>query len=153
MTNDPMFLFLSILIFGVGEMAGSPKITEYIGKIAPEGKTALYMGCSYIPMAGGNFFAGILSGDVYQKYSDKIYLLQQEVAARKLTIPEISDNFTQTDYVNKACELMNMNNHELTNYLWTTYQPYNIWIIFAAIGGGTVVAMLLFNWLVLGRNK
>jgi hypothetical protein len=111
------------------------------------------MGCSYIPMAGGNFFAGILSGDVYQKYSDKIYLLQQEVASRKLVIPEISEKFTQTDYVNKACELMNMNNHELTNYLWNTYHPYNIWIIFAAIGGGTVVAMLLFNWLVLGRKK
>lgn len=153
MTNNPMFLFVSIFIFGIGEMAGSPKITEYIGKIAPEGKTALYMGCSYIPMAGGNFFAGILSGDVYQKYSDKIYLLQQEVAARKLVIPEISEKFTQTDYVNKACELMSMNNHELTNYLWNTYHPYNIWIIFAAIGGGTVVAMLLFNWLVLGRNK
>jgi MFS family permease len=153
MTNNPMFLFVSIFIFGIGEMAGSPKITEYIGKIAPEGKTALYMGCSYIPMAGGNFFAGILSGDVYQKYSDKIYLLQQEVAARKLAIPEISEKFTQTDYVNKACELMNMSSNELTVYLWNTYHPYDIWIIFAAIGGGTVVAMVLFNWLVLWRKK
>jgi proton-dependent oligopeptide transporter, POT family len=94
MTNNPMFLFVSIFIFGIGEMAGSPKITEYIGKIAPEGKTALYMGCSYIPMAGGNFFAGILSGSVYQNYSDKIYLLQQEVASRKLAIPYSNTNFS-----------------------------------------------------------
>ncbi len=153
MTSNPMFLFVSILIFGLGEMAGSPKITEYIGKIAPEGKTALYMGCSFLPMAGGNFFAGLLSGDVYQKYSDKISLLQQEVASRKLSVPEISDSFSQTDYINKAAELMHMNSNELTTFLWNTYHPYNIWMIFAAIGGGTVVAMLLFNWLVLGKRK
>ncbi len=151
-TSNPMFLFISILIFGLGEMAGSPKITEYIGKIAPEGKTALYMGCSFLPMAGGNFLAGILSGDVYQKYSDKISLLQQEVASRKLSIPEISGSFSQNDYINKAAELMHMNTHELTTYLWNTYHPYNIWMIFAAIGGTTVVAMLLFNWLVVGKK-
>lgn len=153
LTNNPMFLFISILIFGLGEMAGSPKISEYIGKIAPEGKTALYMGCSFLPMAGGNFFAGILSGDVYQKYSDKISLLKIEVGNRGLKIPEISDSFSQNDYVARAGELMNMNSHELTNYLWNSYHPYNIWIIFAAIGGGTVIAMLLFNWLVIGRKR
>jgi dipeptide/tripeptide permease len=153
MTNNPMFLFLSIFIFGVGEMAGSPKITEYIGKIAPKGKTALYMGCSFLPMAGGNFFAGYLSGDVYQKYSDKITLLQREVEKRGLNIPDISDSFSQTDYINRAGELMNLHGHDLTVYLWNTYQPYNIWMIFAAIGGGTVIAMILFNWLVLGKKK
>src|SRR5690606_35914101 len=46
MTNNPFFLILSLLIFGFGEMAGSPKITEYIGRIAPKDKVALYMGCS-----------------------------------------------------------------------------------------------------------
>jgi hypothetical protein len=40
---------------------------------------------------------------------------------------------------------MNLHGHDLTNFLWNTYQPYDIWMIFAAIGGGTVIAMLLFN--------
>jgi len=145
MTDNPMFLFISILIFGLGEMAGSPKITEYIGKIAPEGKTALYMGCSFLPMAGGNFFAGLLSGSVYQKYSDKISLLKIEVQNRGLDIPEISDTFSQNDYIAKASEMMHLNGHELTAFLWSTYHPYNIWIIFAAIGGITAFAMWLFN--------
>jgi len=64
-TNNAFFLFFSLLIFAVGEMSSSPKITEYIGRIAPKEKIGLYMGASFIPMAGGNFFAGILSGDVY----------------------------------------------------------------------------------------
>jgi dipeptide/tripeptide permease len=145
MTSNPMFLFISILIFGLGEMAGSPKITEYIGKIAPKGKTALYMGCSFLPMAGGNFFAGLLSGNVYQKYSDKISLLKLEVEKRGLDIPDISDKFSQNDYMEKAGELMNLNGHELTAYLWSTYHPYNIWLIFAVIGVTTAFAMWLFN--------
>ncbi|NCC87938.1 MAG: MFS transporter [Clostridia bacterium] len=152
LTNNPMFLFLSIFIFGIGEMAGSPKITEYIGKIAPAGKTALYMGCSFLPMAGGNFFAGILSGNVYQKYSDKITLLQIEVEKRGLDIPQISENFSQTEYVNRAEELIGLNGHELTVFLWNTYQPYNIWMIFAVIGGTTVIAMWLFNKFLVKKN-
>jgi dipeptide/tripeptide permease len=153
LTNNPMFLFISILIFGLGEMAGSPKISEYIGRIAPEGKTALYMGCSFLPMAGGNFFAGLLSGNVYQNMSDKIHLLTLEVAKRGLSIPEISKTFTQNDYIKRAGELMNMNNSELTNYLWSSYHPYNIWIVFASIGFGTVIAMLIFNRFLVIKDK
>ena len=52
-THNGMFLFVSLFIFGIGEMTSSPKITEYIGKIAPPGKTALYMGFSFIPLALG----------------------------------------------------------------------------------------------------
>lgn len=147
-TNNPMFLFLSILIFGLGEMAGSPKITEYIGKIAPSDKTALYMGYSFLPMAGGNYLAGILSGSVYQKYADKISLLKIEVSSRGLNIPQISNEFSQNDFINSACEQLNMTPQKLTEYLWTTYQPYNLWIIFASIGFGTVIAMLIYNWLI-----
>lgn len=63
-------------------MSSSPKITEYIGKIAPRDKVALYMGCSFLPMAGGNFFAGILSGGVYGSMSDKITLLQRYISEK-----------------------------------------------------------------------
>ena len=152
MTNNPMFLFVSILIFGLGEMACSPKISEYIGRIAPAGKTALYMGCSFLPMAGGNFFAGILSGSVYENMSDKISLLNREISSRNLEISEISESFTQNDYFETASVLMNMNKSELTNYLWHTYQPGNIWIVFATIGFTSVFALLLYNKFLL-RSK
>jgi len=153
-TNNPFFLFLSILIFGLGEMASSPKITEYIGKIAPKEKVALYMGASFIPLAGGNFFAGILSGDVYGRMSDKITLLQREVAARGLEIPHISDSFTQNDYILRASQLMGMTERQMTNFLWDTYHPNQIWLVFAAIGLGTVILLFLYDRFILsGRNK
>ena len=152
-TNNPFFLFLSILIFGLGEMASSPKITEYIGKIAPKEKVALYMGASFLPMAGGNFFAGILSGDVYGKMSDKTYLLQKEVGAKGLEIPAISDSFTQNDYFARAGELLDMTQKELTSYLWNTYHPGNIWMVFAGIGFGTVVLLFLYDRFILKSAK
>lgn len=152
-TNNPFFLFISILIFGLGEMASSPKITEYIGRIAPREKVALYMGASFLPMAGGNFFAGILSGDVYGKMSDKISLLQREAAVRDLDIPEISATFTQNDFVAKAAEMMNMTQTELTVYLWDTYQPGSIWMVFVGIGFGTVALLYLYDRLILSAKK
>jgi hypothetical protein len=151
-TLNPFYLFLSILIFAIGEMTSSPKILEYIGRIAPEDKVALYMGCYFIPMAGGNFFAGILSGNVYGAMSDKITLLQREVAARGLEIPSISKTFTQNDFIDKACELMGMSHPELTTYLWNTYHPYNIWWVFTGIGLLTVISLYIYS-LVLGRRK
>jgi len=148
-TNNPFFLFLSILIFGLGEMASSPKTSEYIGKIAPKEKVALYMGASFLPYAGGNFFAGILSGDVYGKMSDKIFLLQKEVAKRGFDIPTVSDQFTQNDYIKSACRMMGMTEREMTSYLWDTYHPGNIWMVFAAIGVATVVLLWLYDRFIL----
>ena len=151
-TLNPFYLFLSILLFAVGEMASSPKILEYIGRIAPEDKVALYMGCYFITLAGGNFFAGILSGNVYGAMADKVTLLQKEVAARGLDIPSISSSFTQNDYFNRAGEMMGMSQAELTTYLWNTYHPSSIWIVFTGIGLITVVTLYLYNF-ILGRKK
>ncbi|PKP23529.1 MAG: MFS transporter, partial [Bacteroidetes bacterium HGW-Bacteroidetes-22] len=150
--NNPFFLFFSILIFGLGEMTTSPKVTEYIGRIAPEGKVALYMGCSYIPLALGNLAAGFLSGDLYQIMSDKMTLLQREVASRGLDLPAIGEGFSQTQYTEAAASMMGMNKQQLTQYLWDTYQPGNIWIVFTGIGVFTFAALFLYDRLILRRK-
>ncbi|MBN1300202.1 MAG: MFS transporter [Melioribacteraceae bacterium] len=56
---------LGIFVFSFGEMMASPKSKEYTGKIAPPGKTALYMGYFYWCVALGNLFGGIISGQFY----------------------------------------------------------------------------------------
>ena len=60
-------VIIGILIFGVGEMMASPTSQEYVGRIAPEDKKALYMGYYFVSMALGNLFGGILSGQLYGK--------------------------------------------------------------------------------------
>ncbi|MFA9371358.1 MAG: MFS transporter [Labilibaculum antarcticum] len=148
-TQNVLFTFAAIYIFAIGEMAGSPKITEYIGRIAPADKKALYMGYSFIPVFLGNVFAGFISGNVYQNMSDKTLFVKQEVAKRGL---EISENLSQNEYFNKAAESMNMNPMELTNYLWTSYNPSKIWYIILAIGLFSVVALYFYDRLLLNRK-
>ena len=56
---------LAIVVFAFGEMMASPKSQEYIGRIAPQDKKALYMGYYFWAVALGNLFGGILSGQGY----------------------------------------------------------------------------------------
>ncbi|NQS97643.1 MAG: MFS transporter [candidate division Zixibacteria bacterium] len=56
---------IAIVIFAFGEMMASPKSQEYIGRIAPQDKKALYMGYYFWAVALGNLFGGILSGQGY----------------------------------------------------------------------------------------
>ena len=145
-------VLLGVLVFALGEMASSPKFTEYVGRIAPADKKALYMGTSFLPIAAGHQLAGWLSGGVYEKIADKIYLLQQEVTKRGISLPEISEEVTKNDYVAMASEKLGLHGTELTNYLWNTYHPSNIWIIYAGVAVSAVVFLWLYNRFVLGEK-
>ena len=148
-TQNVLFTFAAIYIFAIGEMAGSPKITEYIGRIAPADKKALYMGYSFIPVFLGNVFAGFISGNVYQDMSDKTIFVKQEVIKRGL---EISENLSQNEYFNQTAQAMNMKPIELTNYLWTSYNPSKIWYLILAIGLFAVVALYFYDRLLLNKK-
>ncbi len=146
LTQNGFFLVLSIFIFAVGEMSSSPKTSEYIARIAPKDKVALYMGCSFLPYAGGNFFAGQISGGVYQNLSDKVTLLEKAVAEKGFDIPAITEGgFTQNDYFSRAAELFGMNQVELTDFLWQTYHPMKIWYVVLGIGLVTVFLLWLYD--------
>jgi dipeptide/tripeptide permease len=58
-------IIAGIAVFSFGEMAASPKSQEYIGRIAPEDKVALFMGYYFVTIALGNLFGGLLSGFAY----------------------------------------------------------------------------------------
>lgn len=136
-------VLFGIFVFGIGEMASSPKFTEYVGRIAPADQKALYMGTSFLPYAGGHALAGWLSGDIYEKIADKIYLIQLEITKRGISIPEISEEFTKNDYVKMASQKLGMEGNELNNFLWTTYHPSNIWFLYA----GVAVSAVVFLWI------
>jgi POT family proton-dependent oligopeptide transporter len=150
--NNPIYVVLAILIFSIGEMTGSPTITAYIGLIADKDNKALYMGMSFLPMAVGNFLGGYISGSIYGKMSDKITLLKREFLNRSWEIPEINENFTQNDFLELAGQKMNLSAEGLTDFLWVNHEPYHIWYVFGGIGLLTVVALFIYNILVL-KNK
>lgn len=144
-------ILLGILVFALGEMGSSPKFTEYVGKIAPADQKALYMGTSFLPIAAAHQLAGWLSGDVYEKIADKIYLLKLEVAKKGISIPEISDEFSKNDYIATAAKEMGMNTQELGQHLWQTYQPSNIWFLFSGIAVSAVILLWFYDRFIIGR--
>lgn len=145
-TRNGLFLFGSILLFALGEMACSPKITQYIGKIAPADKTALYMGTSFIPLAGGNFLAGFLSGDVYTQIADKTYLLKQYLYSHNINI-----RCTDGELFDKACTQLNVNHQQLTDILWNTQHPWIIFIVYSGIGFITALVLFLYDKFILSK--
>lgn len=142
MTQNPLFIISSLFIFAIGEMTASPKITEYIGRIAPADKKALYMGYSFIPMFLGNILAGIVSGPVYQKTSDLVSFVREEADKINLDLPE---QLSQTEELNTLAKEMNMSHGELVNYLWINYNPSQIWMVVAGIGTLAAVGLYFYN--------
>jgi len=138
-TTSGYFCLFGILFFSVGEMLASPKMNEYLGVIAPEGKKGLYMGYANIPQGIGWAFGSLFAGHVYDNMGDKA----------NLAIDYLSKNFGVTgierpDAMNKLMELTGMTAQEATDVLWTAYDPYKLWYQFAAIGIVSAVGMLLY---------
>jgi len=142
MTQNVMFTIGAMFIFAIGEMAGSPKITEYIGRIAPSDKKAIYMGYSFIPVFIGNVLAGIISGDVYQKISDKVEFVKAEAASLDLTIPA---GLSNNAYFDTVAQKMNMTSMELTHHLWDKYDPSQIWYVIFSIGLLSVISLFFYD--------
>ncbi len=149
LTQNVIFTLVAIFVFSIGEMAASPKITEYIGRIAPSHKKALYMGYSFLPVFIGSILAGIISGNVYQSISDKHSITVKEVTSRGIEIPP---GLSHNEYFDLAASSMGMTNNELTNYLWNTYHPSNIWIVILSIGLFSAFCLWLYNSFLM-KNK
>jgi MFS family permease len=167
------FCILGILCFSVGEMLASPKMSEYLGVIAPEGQKALYMGYSNIPFAIGWGYGSWMGGQIYDKAGDKAnlslrYLLDHfgiaEGATREAVIAKlqaagmdasraaesIAQFFTNSEGVvrTKAFAILQAvtgtDAVQATDMLWNTYHPYQLWYPFVAIGVASAVGIAIY---------
>lgn len=141
-TQNVIYTIVAMLVFSVGEMAASPKITEYIGSIAPNDKKALYMGYAYLPLFLGNVIAGILSGSVYQNMSDKYQMVMQIAKAENITL---NNNWSLNEKLKFIAEQKSLTVSQFEDYLWHTNQPYKIWIVILSVGLVSAVSLLVFN--------
>ncbi|HDZ41587.1 MAG TPA: MFS transporter [Bacteroidetes bacterium] len=149
LTRNPWIMLVGVLIFAIGEMASSPKFNEYVGRIAPPDKKALYMGTVFLAIAIGHFLAGWVSGKPFEVLADKYYLLSKAIEQKGYTIRPISDQFTQTQYFEKAQELFGMDGQQLTSYLWDSYHPSSVWVLFTGIAVAASLLLLLYDKFIL----
>ena len=100
------------------------------------------MGYSFIPVFLGNVLAGIISGSVYQQMSDKVMIVQKYVAEKGFLIPE---GLSNNAYFDEAARQSGMSPRELTDFLWNTYHPSQIWMVLMAIGVGAAFALFVYD--------
>jgi len=147
-TGNGLFTILGIVIFAIGEMMTNPTFSSFIALISPKGKEALYMGTYFLPVFAGNFFTTFISGNLYQAWSDKLSLLQTEMSKRAIDMPEITKDFTKNDYFSLASEKLNMTQNQVTQMIWDIYQPNKIWYVIVGIGIVTILALFIYDRLV-----
>ncbi len=149
-TQNPWLVMFGVLIFAIGEMASSPKYTEYVGRIAPADKKALYMGTSFLPVAIGHFAAGWISGRPFEVMADKYYLLSRALADKGLTLN--ADSLTQNEFFSKAQELMGLDAGQLNQYLWDNYHPSHIWFLFTGIAVSGSLLLWLYDRFIINKE-
>jgi len=131
---------LGILVFAVGEMMASPKMSDYLGVIAPEGQKALYMGYANMPYAIGWTIGSFLGGRIYDVQGDKANL-----AMRYLTEHGgMTGVVDRTKAVATLQGALNIDATAATRLLWDTYHPWKLWIPFAAIGIASAVGIWFY---------
>ena len=111
-THNVWFTIIGTMVFAVGEMMSSPTLSSFIALITPKGKEGLYQGTYFLPVAAGNFFTGFISGDLYQKWSDKLSLLQTEMIKRNIEMPKV---VSKEEFIEQGSKAMNLSITEFEN--------------------------------------
>jgi dipeptide/tripeptide permease len=153
-TNNSLYTVLGIFIFAIGEMTSNPKFSDYIAKISPKGKEALYMGTYFLPIAFANLLTKWITGDLYEKYSDKVALIRRELGTKNIELPEIvKEGYTKNQFFNDAANKMQMTQEQMTTYIWETYHPGTIWYFIAGIGIITIIGLLIYNTVITREDR
>ena len=134
-------------------MTSNPKFSDYIAKISPKGKEALYMGTYFLPIAFANLLTKWITGDLYQNLSDKVGLIRKELTSKNIELPEISETYTKNEFYNEAASKLQMTQDQMTNHIWDIYHPGNIWYVIAAIGFSTIIGLVIYDYVIRKQLK
>ncbi|MDR2791705.1 MAG: MFS transporter [Tannerellaceae bacterium] len=145
MSQNVLFTVVAIVIFALGEMAASPKITEYIGRIAPHDRKAVYMGFSFVPVFLGSTLAGILSGPVYQQISDKAQLADRFLDTPVFQDFHIPEGLSANARFEAIAAHLHLTPDGLTSLLWADCRPWRIFLVIMAVGFVSATALYFYD--------
>lgn len=144
---------LGIFIFSIGEMACSPKFSEYIGLMATPDKKALYMGYSNIPWAVGWGAANLLGGPLYQAMSDKPALARDYLIRQLGQSADAVEGLTRGEFMPALAEALGQTEAAARQVLWNHYHPQNFWYLCMGVGLASTLAMVGYHFWLLADVK
>ncbi len=137
------FCLAGIACFSVGEMLCSPKMSEYLGVIAPPDCKALFMGYANIPVAIGWGYGSFIGGQIYERAGEKAGLALRYMS-EVLKVPELPE---RSQAFAALTERLGQSPAQVTQLLWDTYDPSQVWTPFALAGILAAIALFIFNHL------
>lgn len=144
----------AIFIFAIGEMACSPKFSEYVALMAPPEKKALYMGYSNIPFAVGWAGANFIGGPLYDLLSDKVELARRYLIHESGQDAGVVKGLARGDVMPKLAEVLGQSQEAARQILWNRYHPQSFWYICAGVGLLATLAMIAYHfWLEADARK
>ena len=142
------FCVFGIFVFAIGEMACSPKFSEYVGLMAPPEKKALYMGHSNIPYAVGWTLANFVGGPIYTLMSDKIALARKYMVIQLDMDSSAVEEMTVGQVMPALAQALNVSEWDATDMLREHYHPEYFWYVCMAIGLLSTLGMVGYHfWL------
>jgi len=135
----------AVLVFSVGEMCSSPKKMEYLASLAKPGEEGLYMGYANVPLAIGWGLGSMAGGYFYENFGDRTNLARNHLV-NELDVPRLVANAVpKDDVLGVLAGLMQRSEAETVQFLWQTYHPGQMWIIFSGIGLLSLVGLAVYD--------
>lgn len=131
---------LGIACFAVGEMLAGPKMNDYLGIIAPEGKKGLYMGYANMPTAIGWALGSFLAGGLYGKVGEKAGLALRWLEQHG----GVPAGVVRTNAMEAMQRASGLDPVAATSMLWSTYHPYRVWYLFVGVGVASAIGLFLY---------
>jgi MFS family permease len=142
-----------IFVFSIGEMACSPKFSEYIGLMASPEKKALYMGYSNIPFAVGWAGANFIGGPLYDELSDKFELGRDYLITALGQDASVIEGLSKGEVIPRLAEALGQTEAGATQLLWSHYHPQSFWYICMGIGLLSTLAMVGYHFWLLSAGS
>lgn len=145
MSMNGYWVLGAIGLFSIGEMSASPTKMRYLASIAPPGKDGLYMGYVNFTVGIGWSIGSLVAGNLYQEGGDKIEL------AKKYLVEEGGVAADQVADLDRGAVMEFFYQHVgvdpwgARELLWETYEPYSMWMLFMAIGIGSLLMLVAYD--------
>ena len=145
MSMSGWWILGAILLFSLGEMMSGPANSYFITSIAPKGKNGLYIGFSGFAVGIGWSVGSIIASRLYQKGGDKVVLAKRYLIEKLGVDAPTVDALPKEKVMPLLSETTKLDSYAATELLWNTYQPYSMWLIFALIGLGSLIILIIYN--------
>ncbi len=134
----------AILVFSVGEMLSSPKFSEFIGNFAPEGKKAMYLGFSQIPLGIGWTLEGLLATRMYDHMASKERFSRELLLERGMSA-EAVEKIPGGEAFSEAVKFLGQTPQQVTEQLYAAHNVGLMWLVMGGIGIASAIGIYWYG--------